>query len=155
MLAGWRRKTWLISYSVKSCSVCSTLLKHQRVHMWVRPHESQTSGTSSGCSSQLRQFTREANSKCGRDCVNSDGNFFKLNACCTQSIIQFTKSVVNHRKKKDVLETKLQQLHCLQNSFSIAKVYPLWSLFLWDLAGLERKHYALPWEAQALPFLIL
>ena len=68
--------------------------------MWVRPHESHTPGTSSGCSSQLRQFTRVANSACGRDRVNSDGKFLELNACCTLSIIQVTKWVVNHKKKK-------------------------------------------------------
>lgn len=57
--------------------------------------------------------------------MNSDGKFLELIAYCNLSINQFTKSVVNHRKKKkDALEGKLQQLNCLQKYFSMAKVYP-------------------------------
>lgn len=66
--------------------------------MWVRLYESRTPGKNSGCSSQLRQLTRETNSDCGGDCINSDGNIVELNACC--SLIHFTKSVVSHLKKK-------------------------------------------------------
>lgn len=95
LLAGWRRKTWLILCSGKSCSACSALLAHQRVHEWVTPHKSHTPGTSSGWSSQLPWFTREENSDCGWDCMNSDGNVLKLNVYCSLNIIQFTKSVVN------------------------------------------------------------